>query len=142
MGKKPIRQIQKLYLHSKTETELARNVTMWLCYSTWAWCQVTKLIWGSHSGTYEWDIAPCSLFVNRNFGGTYHFHLQGKNKPSNKPSCSRCLAMTFRKLYLFPSSGKRRSHPLPWIPQKELTSVTGLNEVQWLRLASLRDPTE
>jgi hypothetical protein len=28
MGKKPIRQIQKLYLHSKTETELARNVTM------------------------------------------------------------------------------------------------------------------
>jgi hypothetical protein len=24
--------------------------------------------------------------------GTYHFHLQGKNQPSKKPECSRCLA--------------------------------------------------
>jgi hypothetical protein len=24
-----------------------------------------------------WDIAPCSLSVNRHFGGTYHLHLQG-----------------------------------------------------------------
>jgi hypothetical protein len=25
-----------------------------------------------------WDIAPCSLYISRRFGGTYHFHLQGK----------------------------------------------------------------
>jgi hypothetical protein len=29
-----------------------------------------------------WDVASCSPYVNRHFGGTYHFHLQGKNKPS------------------------------------------------------------
>jgi hypothetical protein len=26
-----------------------------------------------------WDIAPCSPYVDRRFGGTYHFHLQGRN---------------------------------------------------------------
>jgi hypothetical protein len=38
--------------------------------------------------TIFWDIAPCSpLKVNRRFGGTYPFHLQGrKNKLSKKPA--------------------------------------------------------
>jgi hypothetical protein len=30
-----------------------------------------------------WDIAPCSLYVNCCFGGTYHLHLQGRK--SAKP---------------------------------------------------------
>jgi hypothetical protein len=25
-----------------------------------------------------WDIAPCTPYVNRRFGGTYHLHLQGR----------------------------------------------------------------
>jgi hypothetical protein len=25
-----------------------------------------------------WDIAPCSLYMNRRFGGTYHLYLQGR----------------------------------------------------------------
>jgi hypothetical protein len=25
-----------------------------------------------------WDIAPCSLNVNRRFGGTYHLHDEGR----------------------------------------------------------------
>jgi hypothetical protein len=28
-----------------------------------------------------WDIALCSLYVNRCYGGTYHLHLQGKKQP-------------------------------------------------------------
>jgi hypothetical protein len=38
-----------------------------------------------------WDITPCSpLSVNRRFGGTYRFHLQGrKNKFSKKPVCKQ-----------------------------------------------------
>jgi hypothetical protein len=24
-----------------------------------------------------WNLAPCSPYVNRRFGGTYHLHLQG-----------------------------------------------------------------
>jgi hypothetical protein len=36
-----------------------------------------------------WDIAPCSPYVNRRFGGKYPLHLQGKNQPSKKLSSSR-----------------------------------------------------
>jgi hypothetical protein len=28
-----------------------------------------------------WDVAPCSYFVNRRFGGTYRLHLQGIRNP-------------------------------------------------------------
>jgi hypothetical protein len=27
-----------------------------------------------------WDIAPFIPYVNRHFGGTYHFHLQGRKR--------------------------------------------------------------
>jgi hypothetical protein len=27
-----------------------------------------------------WDVAPCRHYVNRRFGGTYRFHLQGRRK--------------------------------------------------------------
>jgi hypothetical protein len=31
--------------------------------------------------TVFWDVAPCSYFVNRRFGGTYRLHLQGRKNP-------------------------------------------------------------
>jgi hypothetical protein len=37
-----------------------------------------------------WDIAPCSSYVNRRFGGTYHFHFRVEKQPTKKPECSRC----------------------------------------------------
>jgi hypothetical protein len=37
-----------------------------------------------------WYIAPCSQYLKRRFGGTYH-HLQGRNQPSKKPLPSHLL---------------------------------------------------
>jgi hypothetical protein len=31
-----------------------------------------------------WDIAPCSPYMNRRFGGTYHFHLQGRKSAERR----------------------------------------------------------
>jgi hypothetical protein len=47
-----------------------------------------------------WDMTPCSpLKVNRRFGGTYLFHLQGrKNRLSKKPASKQvafCLLADF-----------------------------------------------
>jgi hypothetical protein len=37
-----------------------------------------------------WDMAPCSSYVNRRFGRTYHLHLQDKKQPTkNHPSAGR-----------------------------------------------------
>jgi hypothetical protein len=38
-----------------------------------------------------WDIAPCSLYMNRSFGGTYHLHLQGRKSAKQETSDSRSL---------------------------------------------------
>jgi hypothetical protein len=35
-----------------------------------------------------WDIAPCSPYVNRRFGGIYHIY-RVENHPSKEPRCSR-----------------------------------------------------
>jgi hypothetical protein len=35
------------------------------------------------------DIAPCSQYVNRRFGGTYHLHLQVQRLGGKNPACSR-----------------------------------------------------
>jgi hypothetical protein len=35
-----------------------------------------------------WDIPPCSLHVNGRFGGTYHFHLQGRKSAEHETSAS------------------------------------------------------
>jgi hypothetical protein len=32
-----------------------------------------------------WDIAPCSPYMNQRFEGTYHHHLQSRNRPRKKP---------------------------------------------------------
>jgi hypothetical protein len=33
-----------------------------------------------------WDISPCSPYVNRRFGGTYHLHLQGRKSAEQETS--------------------------------------------------------
>jgi hypothetical protein len=50
-----------------------------------------------------WDITPCSpLSVNRSFGGTYRFHLQGrKNKLTKKPAFT-CRRWYFSNLLHIP----------------------------------------
>jgi hypothetical protein len=35
------------------------------------------------------DISPCSPYVNRCFGGTYHFHLQGTKSAEQETSVQR-----------------------------------------------------
>jgi hypothetical protein len=39
-----------------------------------------------------WDVAPCSSFMNRRFGGTYRLHLQGRKIRERGTSVSRWLA--------------------------------------------------
>jgi hypothetical protein len=53
--------------------------------------------------TIFWDITPCSpLSVNRRFGGTYRFHLQGrKNKLTKKRTTRRYI----------PENGTLHNHP-------------------------------
>jgi hypothetical protein len=52
------------------------------------------------------NIVPCSPYVNRRFGGTYYFHLQGKKSVEREPSVQQvgrqCLATTWR---YFPEDG-------------------------------------
>jgi succinylglutamate desuccinylase len=38
-----------------------------------------------------WDIAPCSRYMNRRFGGTYHLHLQGRKSAEKETSEGRWL---------------------------------------------------
>jgi hypothetical protein len=38
-----------------------------------------------------WDVAPCSPFVNRRFGGTYRLHLQGRKICERGTSMNRWL---------------------------------------------------
>jgi hypothetical protein len=33
-----------------------------------------------------WEKAPCSTYVNRRFGGTYHLHLQGRKSAKQETS--------------------------------------------------------
>jgi hypothetical protein len=84
------------------------------------------------------DIAPCSLLsVNRRFGGTYRFHVQGrKNKLSKKSAwkqvASRMLSRWFLAQLIF----------LPWrwrryVPPKRRLTLNGLHgrfitEFVWL----------
>jgi hypothetical protein len=38
-----------------------------------------------------WDIAPCSPYMNRRFGGMYHIHLPGRKSAAQETSESRWL---------------------------------------------------
>jgi hypothetical protein len=38
-----------------------------------------------------WDVAPCRFCVNRCFGGTYHFHLRGREIRERGTSVNRWL---------------------------------------------------
>jgi hypothetical protein len=33
-----------------------------------------------------WDIEPCSPYVDRRFGGTYHLHFQGRKSADQETS--------------------------------------------------------
>jgi hypothetical protein len=35
-----------------------------------------------------WDIAPCSTYVNRRFGGKYHLYLHGRKSAEQETSVS------------------------------------------------------
>jgi hypothetical protein len=35
-----------------------------------------------------WDIARCSTYINRRFGGTYRLHLQDRKLAKQKQACS------------------------------------------------------
>jgi hypothetical protein len=55
--------------------------------------------------TVFWDIMPCSpLKINGRFGGIYHLHLQGSNKPNKIPASKQVairLATCFHAGILF-----------------------------------------
>jgi hypothetical protein len=38
-----------------------------------------------------WDTVPCISYMNRRFGGTYHFHLQGRKSAEQETSDSRMI---------------------------------------------------
>jgi hypothetical protein len=38
-----------------------------------------------------WDIAPCSSYVNRHFGGRYYLHLQGKKLAEQETSVQQVV---------------------------------------------------
>jgi hypothetical protein len=56
---------------------------------------VLNRISGSHSDSYEFaifrDIAPCSPYVDRCFGGTYHLHLQGRKSAEQETSLKQAI---------------------------------------------------
>jgi hypothetical protein len=43
-----------------------------------------------------WDIAPCSPYMSRRFGVTYHLHLQGRKISEQETSESSCLTTCSR----------------------------------------------
>jgi hypothetical protein len=45
-----------------------------------------------------WYIAPCSTYMNRRFGGTYHLHLQGR-KSAECSENSSALRISFLRLF-------------------------------------------
>jgi hypothetical protein len=40
-----------------------------------------------------WDIAPCSPYVDRRFGGTYYLHLQGQKAAKQKTSVQQVVRL-------------------------------------------------
>jgi hypothetical protein len=47
--------------------------------------------------TIFWDIAPCSPYVNRRFGGTYHLYLQGRKSVMEGTSLQQVHIRTTRR---------------------------------------------
>jgi hypothetical protein len=48
-----------------------------------------------------WDTAPCSQFVNRRFGGTYHLHIQGKKSTEEEASVQQIPSHLLHADFLF-----------------------------------------
>jgi hypothetical protein len=40
-----------------------------------------------------WAIAPCSAYVNKRFGGTYHLHLQGRKSAEQETSLQQLAGL-------------------------------------------------
>jgi hypothetical protein len=86
-----------------------------------------------------WDIALCSLYANRRFGGTYHHHPQNRNQTSKKPACSRRLAThgllgaISQKMATFLTTAVRTSKPTGWGSTSDQTSaVSSLPVPNWM----------
>jgi hypothetical protein len=58
-----------------------------------------------HNIVIFWDIAPCNPYVNRHFGGTYHFHLQGRKSDENGTSVQQVSSHMLEYYYQLCSSG-------------------------------------
>jgi hypothetical protein len=43
-----------------------------------------------------WEIAPCSLYVNRCFGGTYHVYLNGRKSAEQETGLATCRTLVSR----------------------------------------------
>jgi hypothetical protein len=52
-----------------------------------------------------WDIAPCSRYVYRRFGGTYHVHLQGRKSVEKNTGLAKSDWFSFLKMEVILSSG-------------------------------------
>jgi hypothetical protein len=80
---------------------------------------------GSHGGNYEdgrdfWDIAQCSIEVNRRFRGTHSFHNQGDHHLDDEGICTSETSVSFNET-------TRRYIPgrlLPW--KRYLTSYNAV----------------
>jgi hypothetical protein len=55
------------------------------------------------------DIAPCSRYVNRRFGGTYRFHLQGRKSAERETN----LQKVARQIFLSSALVRRE-----WLPSR------------------------
>jgi hypothetical protein len=59
-----------------------------------------------------WDVAPCSPFVNRRFGGTYRLHMQCRKICERGTSVSRWLQTEHQsKTTSYIRTGRRESGP-------------------------------
>jgi hypothetical protein len=53
-----------------------------------------------------WDITPCSQYMNRGFGGTYHLYLQGRKSAEQETSETWWLGTWFPARLIFdPEAG-------------------------------------
>jgi hypothetical protein len=97
----------------------------------WILCKIC----GFHGGDYEnvifWDVTLRGCCKNLHFGGSYRIHHQGDKNgfARNNVSRNKQLRDAVKKYYGYylclHHQVKRGKHILSWVPQKELTIVTG-----------------
>jgi hypothetical protein len=65
-----------------------------------------------------WDVEPCSLYVNRRFGGIYHLHLQGWKSLELYPKRRQHSLTSYVRI-----SSPTWSIPLRWSPRLKLRKL-------------------